>query len=694
MAAIRKGFLLMMPMILIGSISTLIINLPIHSYQSFMLSVFGNKWQAIGQAIYNGSFGIFSILATVTISYSLSQSHPLIKDSALSPLMTSFTSLLCLFVIYNPYKIGAADADIIGYLGVIGVFFAIIISVTSTEIFLVFSNIKKLNIRIYNDEAEPIISQALNSIIPAVLTAIVFIIIKIIFIAVGIENIHASFYLMISKLFSNMDYSLSSALLFIFTIQVFWFLGIHGNNVMEPITRALYAPVILSNVNNVGINASQLQIFTKPFFDSFVFIGGSGATFCLIIAILLTSKRNNLRRLSKISLAFSIFNINEIIIFGIPIVLNPYYLIPFIAVPLYMTASSYFFTKIGVLPITLHNVNWTTPPLLSGYIATGSIRGSLVQLFNIAIGSIMYFPFVKSADKQKELEMKTTYNHLVSQVLGGTLRTDILSDPSSMGNLSRILANDLKKALGSQDLYMVYQPQVDTSGKAFGMEALLRWEHEIYGNIPSPLIITIAEEANFINQLGKWIIHESITELSELKRFGKTDIIMSINLSVKQLYNPLLYEEVMSEIKENRLSPDSIELEITEGIALIKDAVTEKVLTKFHKSGIRLAMDDFGMGHSSLLYIREFSINTVKIDGSLTKDVLINKESQKIIASIASLCNTLGIGVIVEYVETLAQVNMLESLGCTKYQGYFFSSPLTKDKISCFIEGNSIGGQI
>jgi len=155
-----------------------------------------------------------------------------------------------------------------------------------------------------------------------------------------------------------------------------------------------------------------------------------------------------------------------------------------------------------------------------------------------------------------------------------------------------------------------------------------------------------------------------------------------VNISPNQLHDDVLPEILIQSIKNCSLNPADIELEITESVALDLDSSIRENITTIKDAGVSLAMDDFGMGYTSLLYIRYFNINTIKIDGSLTRDLLKDKNCQDIISSMVYLCNTMHIKVIAEYVDTEGQKELLNLLGCREYQGYLFSPPLPSDK--CF----------
>lgn len=381
--------------------------------------------------------------------------------------------------------------------------------------------------------------------------------------------------------------------------------------------------------------------------------------------------------LIKLSIVPALFNINELLIFGLPIVLNPIFLIPFVLVPVVLACVSYFAINMGLVSIVV-GVHWTTPPLLSGYIATNSWNGVALQFIEILIGTIIYLPFVIINEKQKVGEIKKAFNAALEEVKNDTpqLQKQLLTRQDEVGTLTRMLAHDLKIALANGDLFLEYQPQVNQHNQVVGVEALLRWSHKLYGKIPPMLTVAIAEESGLIHDVGKWVIRTACHQLSIWNSRGVEGIRMSINASAVQLQCEFFADDILATIKMNDLQYQDIEIEITENSALQNDIRSDENLAKMRKSGIRIAIDDFGMGHTSLRYIKQFPVDTLKIDGMLSKDVLKDRNSQEIIASITSLCSSLGIEVIVEYVETQEQRDLLRKLGCMQYQGYYYSPPL------------------
>lgn len=670
-SAIRKGLLSIFPLILIGTFSTLIKNLPIAAFQNFMDSLFGQSWTYFLGIIIDSTFNMMALFLAFSISYFNVTNSNSVKNGKLSAITISIISCIS-FLVVSP--MGSLELWR-NNLGVSGLFIAIVIALLSSELFLLLAGSRLFRLKRIQFTEEPILKQVLVSILPAAIVVAFFMLLNILMILTLGMDFNQLFFKFLT-IFST-DNELRFGFLNTFFNQLFWFFGIHGNDVLYQI------------FDNTGLAHSGV-IMNLTFFNVFVLIGGSGATICMIIAIMLSLKKSNTFRIARLSLLPGLFNINEIMTLGIPIVLNPIFLIPFILGPIVLMLISYLAILTGIVPPATVPVAWTTPPLLGGYLATGSIRGLLLQLFNILIGTLIYLPFVRLNEKQKDKIIRDIYNQMVEQLKKKDILTgnELFARNDRIGNLARDLANDLRDAIEQDELVLEYQPQIDSTGRTIGVEALLRWPHERFGRIPPQVTVTLAEESGMMYDLGRWVVSRACVQLAEWNRNGIQDLRMSINISPTQLSDDKLPEILAELISKYNLDPACVELEITEGVAIELDQDAKRIIEKITTMGVTLAMDDFGMGYTSLLYIRYFNINTIKIDGSLTKNLLHNKACQDIISSMVYLCNTMNIKIIAEYVETEMQKEVLKSLGCTEYQGFLFSPPLPAESCYEFIKKN------
>ena len=687
MLAIRNGFLFCLPLVTAGALATLLNNLPIPYYHDIMKGLFGDGWNNFAVLVWQATFGIISLPMLLGISYHLTildnQRNP---SSPISPPITALTALASLAIIM-PLDDGNS---LMQYMGTQGLFVSILVALISTRIFLRLARIRRLTMLIYSEGMEASIQQAFALLIPGILTICLFALFYFLFdmiFGISIYQMVRDALLFPFKL-HLLQNTLNTGFTYVFLIDLFWFFGIHGTNVLEPVTVGLFDGVHLANIAALEMNQVPPNIITRDFLNIFVFMGGSGSSICLIAAILIASKNNGSRRLAKISLIPGVFNINEILLFGLPVILNPVFFLPFVLIPIILTAISYAAVYLGFVPLPTHEINWTTPPILGGYFATDdSIRGSILQIFNFVLGTMLYIPFVRISDREKTERQKKAMQALMeianSNVVGASGKKCLDRD-DEIGVLARSLANDLEDALeNNTGLYLEYQPQFDhQTQKVIGAEALVRWKHPVYGSIPAPIMVAIAEDGDFMRPLGLWVLNEASAERARWQDAGLEDRFKTaVNVSIQQLADKRLTEKVVASLKRHNLPHYMIGIEVTESIALDPESPQNLVLKELNDMGFIISMDDFGMGHSSLVYLKYFPVDILKIDRALSKDVASSQISSEVISTIVELCRSLDIKVIVEYVENQEQVDILLKLGCHIFQGYFYSHPLSGQKL-------------
>lgn len=410
--------------------------------------------------------------------------------------------------------------------------------------------------------------------------------------------------------------------------------------------------------------------------------------------IIQLSKNKYSKKISKISIGPSFFNINETITYGLPILFNPVYVIPLTVTPiiLYIIAQCAF--ALGMIEIVNTDMSWTYPVLLNSYRLTGSFSGVVLQIINIIVGVVIYAPFVRIADNMSKYERRDAYETLKATVFSGKFeKLDLSSGADNMGEISIFLGEELKEILDGRrkndgELYLEYQPQVNKLGKVIGVEALLRWNYGEFGYIPPNIIILIAEEVGIIYSLGKWVARQAIQQASVWNNELESTVEISINISTKQLSDDSFAIYIKEMLAYYSVQPSAIKIEITESFAIGEDEITKNQLLLLTEYGVKLVIDDFGVGYNPLLYIKKYNIECIKIDGSLIRDIDKNEESKNIVKSVYSLCEATGIIVMSEFVETEKQKAVLDEIGEGYYQGYLFSEPLKADECLRYIKNN------
>ena len=393
--AIRDGFIVTMPLMILGSFGVLINNLPIPPYITFMNNLFGEgKWQQFGVNLSNGTFSILALLIAFTVAYNLAKSYG--KDA----LASGAISVSAFFAV------GAVSTDAKGVvstsgLGSTGLFLALIVAIISTEIFRRLVGNKHLVINM-PDGVPPAVSRSFAALFPAMITVAIFALITTFFNAAGVASIVNSFYELVQAPFMGMANSYPAALLLGFVSAFLWFFGLHGANIIDPFMQTINIPAIDANMAALKAGKELPFIVNKPFFDSFVNLGGTGATLGLVIAIfILARKHKAYMTVAKLSAAPGIFMINEPMMFGLPVVLNPILFIPYVLTPLVLVTVAYFATASGLVPACTVIAPWTTPPIIGGVLSTASWQGGVLAAVNLAISILIYSPFVKIAQIQE-----------------------------------------------------------------------------------------------------------------------------------------------------------------------------------------------------------------------------------------------------------------------------------------------------
>ncbi|NJK41931.1 MAG: EAL domain-containing protein [Acaryochloridaceae cyanobacterium SU_2_1] len=258
------------------------------------------------------------------------------------------------------------------------------------------------------------------------------------------------------------------------------------------------------------------------------------------------------------------------------------------------------------------------------------------------------------------------------------------------------LQTDLRCAQEQGQLLLHYQPQIDLqTGMITGMEALLRWQHPQHGLVPPDQFIPLAEESDLIIEMGKWVLQEACEQAVNWQQMTGISRSMSVNLSARQFYDPTLLESITQVLARTQLDPQSLELEITETIAIKNIDQAQTVLRQLQGMGIKIAMDDFGTGYSSLNYLTQLPLDTLKIDQSfvkrLTIDAIDTKELE-VINAVLALGRGLNLHVVAEGVDTEAKLQLLRSLNCQTAQGYLISPPLAASAATAKLQSSEALG--
>jgi EAL domain-containing protein (putative c-di-GMP-specific phosphodiesterase class I) len=260
---------------------------------------------------------------------------------------------------------------------------------------------------------------------------------------------------------------------------------------------------------------------------------------------------------------------------------------------------------------------------------------------------------------------------------------------SEVPNQRLSLKNALREALGSGQLFVEYQPQVElSSGAIVGVEALVRWRHPERGVVSPGEFIPLAEETGLIVPIGDWVLRTACAQQRAWVEAGLPSLKVAVNLSARQLKDPGLVERVLKTIADSKMDPRCLDLEITESVLIEQPEAHQDAMTRLRAAGVQISIDDFGTGYSSLNYLSELPVDVLKIDGSFVRRLSRAAQSGRasvIPELIIEMAHRLNLHVIAEVVETADQLHELRRMGCDVGQGYYFNRPLPAEQIAALL---------
>jgi EAL domain-containing protein (putative c-di-GMP-specific phosphodiesterase class I) len=257
----------------------------------------------------------------------------------------------------------------------------------------------------------------------------------------------------------------------------------------------------------------------------------------------------------------------------------------------------------------------------------------------------------------------------------------------------RRLETDLRGALGRNELRLVYQPVLDLeSGRPASVEALLRWQHPEFGAIPPSEFVPVAEDSGLVAPIGEWVLREACCQLAQWRREcgALAPATVAVNVSRLQLGRADSFvESVLRALREAGLEPGALVVEVTEREVIAAEQEMRKALGRLRDLGVRVAVDDFGIGVSSLSCLHEFPVSMIKIDRSFVREIDTRRELAAVVSSVVLLVENLGLSCVAEGIETRAQLGSVQALGCHFGQGYLFSRPLEPEAIPGFFDAGA-----
>lgn len=669
--AVRTGLMNTIPVLIIGAFALILNTFPVDAYQNAINTFAGGFLVQLFDAVNKATFGVLSIYMT----FAISRSYMKIKaDPDAVQWGAQIASVISFFILA-----GVTLPDFgTDSTGPKSMFLAIITALLCSYLYLKISRFfKDSRHTLFSSGADREFNQMLSTLLPVALI-VVFIALADLLItrAFNETSFRSLIATMFNRLFSHGKVDFFKGFFFVLLSSVLWMFGIHGSDTLEGVMQTYFVPGLAANQAAIEAGGAPSAVLTKEFFDCFVLMGGCGSAICLLVAILIIS-RNRARRGLAYTAAFPmIFNINELMVFGLPIIFNPIMLVPFLTVPLVCYSSAYIAISSGLVPMISSQVEWTTPVILGGLRATGSAAGAFLQVFNLVLGVLIYLPFVRLLDKRTEEEAKNSFETFMehfkkNEELPYPVRITEKNDTD--GEIARNLAAEIRHNAGKNMTLLAYQPQYDYSGKCIGAEALLRRKHPLYGNLYPPLVIKLAEEGGFLIDLEEGVVRRVLLDLPAVRAKFGADIKVSFNVTGTTVVSDRFIQYLRQLNANDPFAGKNICIEITEQAALTFNEYTKKALEEIKSMGIALAIDDFSMGHTSINYLKDNMFDVIKLDGSLVRGMSTHANCLEIISSIVRLSSSLNLTVLAEYVETEQDRENLHNVGCNCYQGYLYS---------------------
>lgn len=405
LSAIKTGFFGAMPILIIGSVFLLFANLPIPGYADFMASIMGENWTTYFMVPYDMTMNIMTIFVVFGIAKDLAH-HYKVDDLA------AVVIAVVAFFILTPTiaDTGGANGIPTSNLGASGLFVGMITAILAVEI---SRWVEQRGWTIKMPDSVPSnVARSFTALIPAFFVIVIFDLIRIGFSFTAYDTAQAFIFQILQTPLTALGSSLPATIVVLLFEGLLWSFGIHGSNIVGAVMQPIWLSLTADNAAAFSAHEALPHIVNYQFYSNFIKVGGAGGTLGLAILCVFVAKSAQFKTLGKLAIAPGIFNINEPLIFGIPIVLNPVMMIPFIITPVVLAIVAYFAMATGLVDFTNGtNLPWTTPPIVSGFLLNGW-RGALLQVVQIALSMAIYFPFFKLEDnKAYQLELEGAHEN-------------------------------------------------------------------------------------------------------------------------------------------------------------------------------------------------------------------------------------------------------------------------------------------
>jgi len=658
---IRESFTSLLPIVLVMNMLVLLSGL------TGLLS----SWGVTGISAFNGGEVTRLYHFLIPLFLNLSLSTLLAKDKELDQIGTLLIAMVCFFRAAG--FLGITDsADLVSRHG------SILTSVPCTwlavSLLHTFSKLPSTLLADQHTDISPRLKTTLNLIIPGLLTVLCFEVIGYVMALL----IAASIPTQIAQYFPNIQAlnAIQELILYKSVSLLTWFLGLHGEHAAEGLFHLLSATP----------TGAGTPIQLRTFHNIFMNIGGSGSTFVIPFLILFSQQAQPFKSIARFGLPFSFFNVNEILLFGLPILLNPTFFIPFLLAPFVNMAIALAAVQMGAFSITIDHTHWMSVPLYSAYVATNhSINAVITQVICIVVDGCIYLPFLIIANRQHQAQQHL--RQLFGEDAYGLINEEIdRRQESIFTNRQQSFLNSMSATqkvllqLQGGEFILYFQPKFETTSlQIVGLEALLRFK-DYEGKISPPTFLLTLYEQGLSHVIDAKVVDLVFEQVLKWQHLDIGVPPIAINFDKDFLLDVQSVDKFIARAKRYNTF---FYIEITEHTYTVEITALASVIKKLRSAGHRISIDDFGAGYSSLTTLLDLEADEIKLDRQLA--IAPSKESSRgkiLLASSVQLCHDLGFSIVAEGVETEEQMQAVRRCGVDTIQGYYLGKPMSASQIS------------
>ena len=602
---------------------------------------------------------------------SASLAHVLARQKKLEPISTLLTALVCFLRLSGYLSLTPSSQLVSSHCSAL---ISLPITWLAVHLLHTCSNKFRLQLGSRSNEISPKLAHTLNEIFPILLTLLCFELLKGLF--TGLADLNSVTNGLSYIPLTNPIQPVAEVILYQAITAASWMMGLPGEQSASNIFRILYAPLI-GEINIIHYQAFQ-YVFMSP--------GGAGATLAIPFVILFSKRISQFKTIAKLSLLFSLINFNEILLFGLPIVFNPLFVLPFFAAPLANMAIALFAIHLGLFTISPEPIPMMFPVIYKAYLlGNQSLWAALTQVVCIVVDGCIYYPFLLAASRQREAPMalsnwlKKGERNFIENAIEQSQEHTFVSRQQTIFQSTKA-SQKLLKRLKQGRFLLYFQPKFEArSLKITGLETLLRFQ-DSKGMIYPPTFLPLLYQQGLSKSIDEKVLDLVFEQLWQWRSQQIIPPTIAINFDI-----PFLLDEqaVKSFLQRAKSFQVRFCIEITEHTYVSEITALASVTRKIRSAGHYISIDDFGTGYSSLTSLVSLDVDEIKLDRALVAPSHAKSErSEMMLTSIIQLCHNLGFSVVAEGVETASQLHQIQQHGADIIQGYYLGRPSSAQKVS------------